>query len=210
MKLLIENFRNFLLLEGAYTPADLPKEVFIKIEQRGIDSGDLIRVVMVDEDGIEFDEGEQFYGYVTAVKPKKAIHGPCLDAYIIGQTYAASGWGPMMYDIAMELAGEDGLTPDREKLSSDAYSVWNYYLNSRESVVTKQLDDLKNTITGDEEDNCNPKSAGTYSKLIKYAPIKSLRKKGLVASPVMKAYIKTDRDTDGGTVNQLRNRKKLK
>ena len=193
MKLLLENFKKFLLLEAAFSPEDLPEGVFVKIEQGGIDSGDLIKVVLVDEDGVEFDEGEQFYGYVSAIKPKKAMHGPCLDAYIIGQTYAQSGWGPMMYDLAMELAGADGLTPDRENLSKEAYSVWDYYLKSRSDVEAKQLDDLKNTITGDEEDNCNPKSAGDHSKLVKYGRLKIMRKKGLMASPVMKAYVKKNK-----------------
>jgi hypothetical protein len=195
MKLLLENFRNFLLLEAAFSPEDLPEGVYVKLSQDTISSGDMIVAELADEDGRAFDEGEQIYGYVSAVKPKKAMHGPCLDAYIIGQTYAQSGWGPMMYDLAMELAGANGLTPDRESLSKEAYSVWDYYLKSRSDVEAKQLDDLKNTITGDEEDNCNPKSAGDHSKLVKYAPIKPLRKKGLTASPVMKAYVKKDKAT---------------
>ena len=195
MKLILENWQNFLLLEAAFGPEDLPENVFVKVSQEKIGSGDMIQVILVDKDGREFDVGEQIYGYVSAVKPKRAIHGPCLDAYIIGQTYAQSGWGPMMYDLAMELAGDDGLTPDRESLSSEAYSVWNYYLKNRSDVETKQLDDLKNTITGDEGDNCNSKSAGDHSKLVKYAPVKALRKKGLVASPVMKAYVKKNKST---------------
>jgi len=195
MKLIMENWQNFLLMEAAFGPEDLPENVFVKVSQEKIGSGDMIQVVLVDEDGREFDEGEQIYGYVSAVKPRWQGQGPCLDAYIIGQTYAQSGWGPMLYDLAMELAGDDGLTPDRESLSSEAYSVWNYYLKNRSDVETKQLDDLKNTITGDEEDNCNSNSAGDHSKLIKYAPVKALRKKGLVASPVMKAYVKKNKST---------------
>ena len=114
---------------------------------------------------------------------------------IIKEELTEEELGPMLYDLAMELAGDDGLTPDRESLSSEAYSVWNYYLKNRSDVETKQLDDLKNTITGDEEDNCNSNSAGDHSKLIKYAPVKALRKKGLVASPVMKAYVKKNKST---------------
>ena len=204
MKLILENWDNFLMLEAALSPKDLPDGIFVKVSKETISSGDMIQVEFVDEDGRSFDEaspelgveGAEIYGYVSAVKPKKAIHGPCLDVYIIGRTAARKGWGPMLYDIAMEVAGEDGLSADRESLSDEAYNVWNYYLKRRPDVTAKQLDDLDNTLTpGESEDNCNPSSAEDHSKLLKYAPVKSLRKKGLKDSPVMKAYVKNNRDT---------------
>ena len=55
---------------------------------------------------------------------------------------ATSGWGPMLYDVAMEYATENGggLTPDRGSVSGDAQSVWNYYFNNRGDVQSHQLD----------------------------------------------------------------------
>ena len=44
---------------------------------------------------------------------------------------APDGTGPLMYDIAMELAGDRGIMSDRMNTSDDAARVWEYYLDNR-------------------------------------------------------------------------------
>ena len=52
-----------------------------------------------------------------------------------------------------------GLIADRDAVSDDARGVWNYYLSRRGDVKVHQLDDLKNTLTPEEQDNCDQEVA---------------------------------------------------
>lgn len=71
--------------------------------------------------------------------------GDCSGAQIVRLTTdTARGWGPLLYDLAMEYAstGRGGLAPDRESVSTAARGVWSKYDTVRAGVdVTKmQLD----------------------------------------------------------------------
>ena len=72
---------------------------------------------------------------------------------------AGQGYGPLLYDIAMEYATQNGigLTSDRTSVSDDAVGVWDYYLENRVGVDVKahQMDDKKNTLTPTPDDNNN-------------------------------------------------------
>ena len=57
--------------------------------------------------------------------------------------------GPMMYDIAMELAGDDGLISDSYGTSVAAQRVWDYYLANRVGVDV-EVRDLAPRICGRE------------------------------------------------------------
>ena len=101
----------------------------------------------------------------------------------------SQGWGPLLYDVAMEIAGENGLMADRESLSTDAFNVWQYYMNSRGDVQKKQLDTEDNELTPDETDNCGAVSARTHDDT--FDDYRSDEKKqALSDSPVMKVYTK--------------------
>jgi len=70
----------------------------------------------------------------------KYIDDPeCENMFILAQASAPRGFGPLLYDIALELAGNAGIIPDRIYVSKDAYKVWEHYLDRREDVETKQL-----------------------------------------------------------------------
>jgi len=43
-------------------------------------------------------------------------------------------YGPLLYDVALEVAGEQGLVPDRNQVSIDAEKVWRYYLRRRYDI----------------------------------------------------------------------------
>jgi len=90
--------------------------------------------------------------------------GKCLGAYeVTGSESKIDGLGPLLYDIAMEMAGPAGLMPDRRIVSSSARRVWDFYLKSRSDVTNHQLDSKPGTITPDvEEDDCNQSSASDY------------------------------------------------
>ena len=65
--------------------------------------------------------------------------------------------------VAIEFASLDpnssGLTADRSSVTKDAFEVWEKYLTIRPDVNKGQLDDLKNTLTPDDQDNCDSDSA---------------------------------------------------
>lgn len=52
---------------------------------------------------------------------------------------ATRGWGPLLYDIAMELAGSKGLVPDQERVSTFASNVWSFYNFSRSDVESSNI-----------------------------------------------------------------------
>lgn len=55
---------------------------------------------------------------------------------------AAQGYGPMLYDISMEmlyLIGGAGLMPDRSSVSKDAQEVWKRYYEDRSDVDKNPL-----------------------------------------------------------------------
>lgn len=56
---------------------------------------------------------------------------------------ARRGYGPMLYDLAMEVVvgrlGDLGITPDTSMVSDEALGVWKFYLTSRPDVEKEAL-----------------------------------------------------------------------
>ena len=191
MRLLREYIRE-LLTEAAMGPADLPDGVFVTIE-----ADDGYEVYFSDESGgrLRPSKGAEIYGYVGAepLDPSRGF-GDCLGAYVVIGSGATHGWGPMLYDVAMEVAGDAGMMADRQSLSKDAFNVWQVYM-SRDDVQKKQLDDERNTLTPDEEDNCDMDTAIQRSGLTTADMFSSEWSDEDTAdllkdSPVMKVYTK--------------------
>jgi len=168
MKHLRQYIRQVLLTEGAFIPEDLPEDFGIKI----FDDGDLFEIVMVKKtsgwtrDGSGWIKASQNYGVGGEIQTYKISNeksGHCLGAYMVSYASASDGWGPLLYDIAIEFATQKGtgLISDRESVSGDARAVWDYYLQNRGDVTAQQLDDPMDTLTpGVEEDNCDQEVAG--------------------------------------------------
>jgi len=60
----------------------------------------------------------------------------------VESVYANKGYGPMLYDIGMEvinLVGGSGLMPDRRSVSPEARNVWRTYFEDREDVGRNPL-----------------------------------------------------------------------
>ncbi len=87
------------------------------------------------------------YGSILIAKPLSVEteylpQGPsCLDGYNIANSDTSKGWGPLLYEIALEWSSQrgGGLTSDRLSVSLAAASVWEKYL-VRPDVEKKQLD----------------------------------------------------------------------
>jgi tRNA nucleotidyltransferase/poly(A) polymerase len=156
-----------LLAEAAKGPADLPAGVFVEIIEKG-DHAVFRYAYKEPWSDIPF-ESKSPSGKVTIAIPTH----PCGDAWEVSISDVQSGWGPMLYDVAMEWASQNGggLVSDRNSVSADARRVWDYYLTNRSDVQSAQLDDLQNTITPEEEDNCEQNAASEGNFDSKYKPI---------------------------------------
>jgi len=68
----------------------------------------------------------------------------CSGAWVVRETHDTKrGWGPLLYDVAIEAAteGAGGLAPDRFRVSALAQGVWDRYVGSRgDDVDQVQLD----------------------------------------------------------------------
>jgi len=164
--------RKSLLTEAAKRPEDLPSDVgvFASISP----SGGSVQYVR-PQNKVSPVGGKIFWrSNLGANKP-----------YVIQQTYdTTSGYGPMLYDIALELCGARGLMPDRDEVSAEARSVWNYYMNSRPDVRKVQMDNPSNELTPVTDDNVEQSSAEQDGAVKKW-----------MDSPLSKAYIKDNTST---------------
>jgi hypothetical protein len=144
MKLLFENWREYLH-EAAYGMNELPSDTGVRIELIGSDRAEISYVSDNPDSPIK--------GEIIIARPSE----PCGDAWVMQWSKTVDGWGPFLYDIAIEWATwkGGGIVPDRGSVSKDARKIWKYYLNNRSDVQAHQLDDLNNTLTPEDEDNCD-------------------------------------------------------
>lgn len=80
-------------------------------------------------------------------------YGPCMQAMNVTNSKASGGFGPLLYDVAIEASG--GLMADRYTVSGEAADVWWNYMNRRSDVIQQQLDNNENQLTPDDGDNCD-------------------------------------------------------
>ena len=71
----------------------------------------------------------------------KTDAGECLNGWSVLQSGAERGWGPLLYEVALEWASEHGggLTSDRGIVSKYALAVWDKYA-ARSDITVKQMD----------------------------------------------------------------------
>ena len=154
-----------LIQEVAKGPRDLPDYAYVRVFVRGKDGRKgvrLITVMLTNKDGemlppVDIYSGKDnpVWGDVSFYE-KNPSSMPCDDAAIIAVTQAADGWGPFLYDIAMEIAtmNSNGLAPDRLVVSDEAQKVWDFYSKNRPDVQEFQMDDEYNSLTPERDDNC--------------------------------------------------------
>ena len=166
MKNLLTEWRKFVLTEGMKTAANLPQGSAIAIKSRGTNPMFVYTYggkPLYDKPNPRFNPGVPEgapWGEVLIGKLKPNSQGDCSDAYGVDHSEAKRGWGPLLYDVAMEWASQNGggLTSDRGSVSQKAYRVWKHYLNSRPDVESAQLDirnkGYEKVTPDDESDDC--------------------------------------------------------
>ena len=180
---LLREYIRALLTEAAMGPADLPSDAYVVIRVKSMGTA----VFYAFADGSMRSDAGPPSGWVrfsTGGSPT----GECLGANVVVESQSDSGWGPLLYDVAMEESGDKGLMADRMSLSSEAFNVWKVYM-SRGDVQQKQLDTLDNELTPGEDDNCGTDTALSFDDT--FDDYRSDEKKQALAdSPVMKVFTK--------------------
>ena len=154
---------NEVLEEGMKTIADLPEGVFITIEQGEFGPA----AFYSNRKGKELPQSSPIFGIVSMEKPYKVADLACDNGLMVAFTESTDGFGPLIYDVAMEMATilSGGLVADRLEVSKDALKVWNFYMRRRKDVSKKQLDNEDGELTPDiKVDDCQQASARDHTK----------------------------------------------
>lgn len=174
MKLLRETIRRIILEgRGMFTYQDLPPEACITCKETNYGDGwwitynyfkDGTASFDLDTEGdnkdgitVEDERGWPIYGYIKVGTIATGKRGNCDGALKVSMVEASPGWGPLLYDCAIEFATmkAGGLIPDRVAVSDEARDVWDYYMNNRTDVKAKQLDNEKDSFDNGPEDDCD-------------------------------------------------------
>ncbi len=135
MKIRIKKSKK-IISEAAMTPLDLPKSHYVEVSYVPKESY-VVRYKQL------YPSDQKIEGLIN-IEQAEPIWNECVgNSYIVEKTKATKGWGPMLYDIAMELIGsKEGavLVSDRGMVSTDAKGVWDFYLNNRSDTQKIQLD----------------------------------------------------------------------
>ena len=148
-----------VMTEAAKGPADLPDGVYVSVEKHPSEKSYSIRYV--NEEGKSPGKSHGLKGTIVIEEPQLVDDYPCNGAFMIGWSAASSGFGPLLYDVAMEVATMfgGGLVSDRTIVSTDAQAVWSYYLNRRTGRISgdvdaTQLDNEDDSFNNGTEDDC--------------------------------------------------------
>ena len=147
---ILKKLINEVLEEGMRTAADLPEDTYIMIDGSEEDE---IYILYVDQNGRESKTHP--YGTVSLeTEVSMADDFPCYNAFMVAYSDVAKGWGPLLYDVAIEIATlkGGGLVSDRSIVSQDAYDVWEKYRDQRTDVKKIQLDNEYDSLTYPKDD----------------------------------------------------------
>jgi len=117
----------------------------------------------------------------------------CNDSYIVHHSKILSlyqsrlkglGIGAVLYDVAIELAGSKGISPDRYSISDDSFQMYDYFYNNPDKYEKKYIDAFAETDP--KEDDCPAESPYDH-------PIYDTKDRlSLSGSPLGYTYIKKD------------------
>ena len=130
--------------EAMKTAADLPEDVVVVVLKESDGTGFQVYYAPRDKPNTRLKAGDldrmeagiDIYGTLHVGRGRNE---PYEGVYVITSAKAKDGYGPLLYDVALEVAGEDGLKPDVEDVSDDASAVWKYYDTQREDVLGTAL-----------------------------------------------------------------------
>jgi hypothetical protein len=103
---------------------------------------------MFSNDDLITSDSKAIIGYLVV----QTHQGECWNAGEVKLAAAKSGYGPLMYQYAMnDYAG--GIFPDRQETSKAAQAVWKKF-EQRPDTEKRKFDDITSPITPPKEDDC--------------------------------------------------------
>jgi hypothetical protein len=117
---ILRRFISSVLSEAALGPRNVPDGCYVHIKEL---TSKHVTVLL-------FDANQ------TVLAEAGMEQDPDSDVWFIATTHAEGGWGPLVYDVAMEWASMNGsgLASDRDIVSQDALRVWGFYKDKRPDV----------------------------------------------------------------------------
>jgi len=168
MKLIMENWRRFLtegidpriqkILDMMESPGGTKVAQYIRRTEKGKAITFEYRRVTDDERGV---------GNLV-IEREPSHEGECSGGWHIASSVAEKGWGPLLYEVALEWASANagGLTSDRRQVSDQAASVWDKYLQRFPDAAQLDIDNTRDSWKGvkqltpdDPSDDCEQDSA---------------------------------------------------
>jgi len=133
-----------LLDEAMKTAGDLPEGVVIVVDKQNSPKSYRFYYAMREDlrsplkagDLDRMERGNPVYGVLSI---QLGRDHPYDGNYIVESVRAADGYGPLLYDVALETVGKAGLKPDTKTVSDDASRVWKVYDTQREDVQGELL-----------------------------------------------------------------------
>jgi predicted nucleotidyltransferase len=126
------------------TAGDLPEDVVVVVLKEPDGSGFQVYYALRDKPTVRLKAGDldrmeagiDIFGTLHVGRGKNE---PYEDVYIVTSSKAKDGFGPLLYDVALEVAGPSGLKPDVLDVSDDASALWKYYDDHRADVESRML-----------------------------------------------------------------------
>jgi len=130
--------------EAMKTAGDLPEDVVVVVLKESDGSGFQVYYALRDKPTVRLKAGDldrmeagiDIFGTLHVGRGKNE---PYEDVYIVTSSKAKDGFGPLLYDVALEVAGKSGLKPDVLEVSDEASTVWKYYDDHRADVESRML-----------------------------------------------------------------------
>ena len=130
--------------EAMKTTDDIPEDVVVVVLKESDSSGFQVYYAHRDKPNVrlkagDLDRMEAGTDIFGTLHVGRGRNEPYENVYVITSAKAKDGFGPLLYDVALEVAGEHGLKPDVEDVSDEANAVWKHYDTQREDVRATML-----------------------------------------------------------------------
>ena len=133
-----------VLDEAMMGPKDLPEGVVVVVRKESDGTGFKIYYAERDKPNVslkpgDLDRMENGPDLFGAIEARLGRNEPYDGIYIVQSSKAKDKFGPLLYDVALEVAGQAGLKPMLDEVSDDASAVWKHYDTQRKDTVESEM-----------------------------------------------------------------------
>ena len=150
-----------LLDEAMKTAADLPEGIVVVVDKQNAPNYYKIYYALQEDlrsplKAGDLDRMERGVGVYGVLSIQLGRDFPYEGNYVVESVKAADGYGPLLYDVALETVGKAGLKPDTKTVSDEASAVWKFYDTQRDDVqgelLVMDINQYHTVMPGDRAD----------------------------------------------------------